>query len=124
MSVSLFQNNSPIELTFGHFPESHPFRKADETRKLATTHNILNTLDWIPVIGIISGIARCILTGFIAAKYKKELSMNVPESKLVKNWLVTEAIRGVVSTLGLGFLFMVPDILFNMHRNTDPKAAT
>ncbi len=125
MSIDLFMRHSPVELTFGHFSSSHEFRKVHHTRKFAIAHNVLNTLDWLPLIGIISGLARCIITGVLSVKYKQMMNGEVSEFEIkqIKKWLGAEAIRGAVSTLGLGFLMIVPDILFDLHRYTMPNAS-
>lgn len=108
-------NCTPCELTFGN--KEHPFQNIRETQLLAKAHNIINTMDWIPLVGVISGIARCLLIGTLSLIHKDKLNRDIEAAKNTKTWFKIEMARGAVSTLGLGFLFMVPDIIFNMNRS-------
>lgn len=115
MSVSnVFLNKSPAELTFGFYTDSHPFLRNSKSDilPLAIIHNVLNVVDWIPLIGIISGIFRCIITGVLAKNNQDILTLNREETAAAKKWLITEGVRGVVSALSLGFIFCIPDLLF------------
>jgi len=121
MNQVVSQGYTPIELTFGHYSKSHSSYK--RIKPLAVTHNILNKLDWIPLVGIISGIARSIITGSLALIGRKQffgLYQKTDDMKAFRKWLKFEAIRGAISTIGLGFLFIVPDVLFQMNEN-QPK---
>lgn len=118
MNVNPTNIYTPTQLTFGHYDKKHLFY--ERFRPLAITHNILNKIDWLPVICTISGIFRMIITSGLALFGRNKnvgLYDQTEETKTIRQWLKLEAIRGLVSFVGLGFLFIVPDLIFSLNQN-------
>lgn len=105
----IYPGYTQVEMTFSLYPANHPAHKEMNTG--AIVHNVLNVADWIPLLGVISGIFRLTIAILIYALGQKE---EAPASMLT--WAFYEGVRGTISTLGLGLLFIVPDILFTIHR--------
>lgn len=110
--IKAFENRLPTELTFGLYFGDHPMMKDSQYRSLGMLHNFGNVCDWFLLTSVISGLARGIFLAFLAVNYfsdggKKDRSFEV--------WLFMESVRSVVSFLGGGFLWIVPDILFAIN---------
>lgn len=72
--------------------------------------NVANAADWIPLVSVISGIARIGL-----------VTHNAKEGGLPAELVITEIARGVLALFCLGFLLIGPDIYFTIKRNSIPE---
>lgn len=122
-SVSMF--NNPIDYdnmpggyqVFGFHGHKHPTNPLDNQtnslyNKLINRMNVLNGLSWLPVVGIISGIARLVFT----YQESKKFEYVDPKSPF-KRFLNVNYIRGALEVLSLGFIvFPILDIVFSIRR--------
>ncbi len=77
----------------------------------AMIHNVMNVIDWIPTVSLITGIARTI---FAAIQLREECARFSP-SKGIKAIWSAEIFRGVVATIGLGILFLPFDLYYTKY---------
>lgn len=74
-------------------------------RKGMMQRNVISIMGYIPIVGIISGIIRIVLS---AQQMNKE--------KCDKAYHAVHITRGVFEILGLGSLYLIPDLLVTAGR--------
>lgn len=85
--------------------------------------NITNIIGYIPIIGIIAGLYRMIMNYHFLQSAWPVLSVanagNWPYDEFLsrKSFHAAEFSRGVLEGVSLGFLFIVPDIIFTIGRS-------
>jgi len=93
-----------------HPLDKHPIMDK-KAKPEAMIHNVMNVIDWIPTVSLITGIARTI---FSAIQLRKECARFSPIKSIKAVWSA-ELFRGVVATIGLGILFLPFDLYYTKN---------
>lgn len=107
MTTSTAWYNTRVGSVFGFYPLSKENPKSDFIR------NVAIVADWFPLAGIISGLARIIITLTIAFA----VAVGGIWDAQFRNWVLVELGRGAVAIAGMGLIFLaIPDILATIGR--------
>ncbi len=91
-------------------------------QKINLVKNLVTAAGYIPVVGTIAAIAKLVLIN----KAEKEMSKDSRGRRLkplVQNYFTGQKIRSGIELTSLGFLLLIPDIIFTIGRNIGKKPA-
>ncbi len=89
-----------------------PLEKIKKLPKINLVKNLVTVAGYIPVVGTIAAIAKLVLI----SRLEKEMSED-PIKQVVQNYLTMQKIRSGIELTSLGFLLLIPDIIFTIERN-------
>lgn len=69
--------------------------------------NASNIISYIPILGSIAGVVRI---------YLSHQAWGVDSNKALKPFMVTQIVRGVMETIGLGILLLFVDLIVTLGR--------
>lgn len=97
-----------IKSSFGY----HSFSEVEaEHRGKVAGLNVANAVGYVPVLGLITGVARAIF-------FWKMMNAHVDQmSDLDRKVCRLQVVRGVVEAMGFGLVYLVADILITLERN-------